>query len=152
MAQPRSQSKSESQSQLLKSKSLERMAAEDMRWRLRENQTTKHFGFGLVAAERGKVVLRMRVGKKHLQVHGVVHGGVLAALADTAGGLATYMAVPRGTRVATIEMKINYLEAVEGQRHRRSNRGAHWTPCGCSGLRYVGRRAPPGRQSPDDIF
>jgi uncharacterized protein (TIGR00369 family) len=49
-----------------------------------------------------------------LQVHGVVHGGVLAALADTAGGLATYMAVPRGTRVATIEMKINYLEAVEG--------------------------------------
>src|ERR1700723_2572713 len=114
MAQPRSQSKSQSQSQLLKSKSLERMAAEEMRWRLRENQTTKHFGFGLVAAERGKVVLRMRVGKKHLQVHGVVHGGILAALADTAGGLATYMACPRGTRVATIEMKINYLEAVEG--------------------------------------
>jgi uncharacterized protein (TIGR00369 family) len=104
----------QSQTQSLKSKSLERLAAEEMRWRLRENQTTKHFGFALAVAERGKVVLRMRVGKKHLQVHGVVHGGVLAALADTAGGLATYMAVPRGTRVATIEMKINYLEAVEG--------------------------------------
>jgi uncharacterized protein (TIGR00369 family) len=102
------------QSRSLKSKSIERLAAEEMRWRLRENQTTKHFGFWLVLAERGKVALRMRVGKKHLQVHGVVHGGVLAALADTAGGLATYMAVPRGTRVATIEMKINYLEAVEG--------------------------------------
>src|SRR5271154_1741513 len=112
MAQSRSQSQSESRA--LKSKSLERLAAEEMRWRLRENQTTKHFGFALVVAERGKVVLRMRVGKKHLQVHGVVHGGVLAALADTAGGLATYMAAPRGTRVATIEMKINYLEAVEG--------------------------------------
>jgi len=104
----------QSQSQSLKAKSAERLAAEEMRWRLRENQTTKHFGFALVLAERGKVVLRMLVGKKHLQVHGVVHGGVLAALADTAGGLATYMAVPRGTRVATIEMKINYLEAVEG--------------------------------------
>jgi uncharacterized protein (TIGR00369 family) len=104
----------QSQSQPLKSKSAERLAAEEMRWRLRENQTTRHFGFALVVAERGKVVLRMRVGKKHLQVHGVVHGGVLAAQADTAGGLATYMAVPRGTRVATIEMKINYLEAVEG--------------------------------------
>jgi uncharacterized protein (TIGR00369 family) len=102
------------QSRSLKCKSAERLAAEEMRWRLRENQTTKHFGFALVVAERGKVVLRMRVGKKHLQVHGVVHGGVLAALADTAGGLATYMTVPRGTRVATIEMKINYLEAVEG--------------------------------------
>jgi uncharacterized protein (TIGR00369 family) len=104
---------SQTQSQSLESKSLERLAAEEMRWRLRENQTTEHFGFALVVAERGKVVLRMRVSKKHLQVHGVVHGGVLAALADTAGGLATYMAVPRGTRVATIEMKINYLEAVE---------------------------------------
>jgi uncharacterized protein (TIGR00369 family) len=101
-------------SQSLDSNSAERLAAEEMRWRLRENQTTKHFGFALVWAERGKVVLRMRVAKKHLQVHGVVHGGVLAALADTAGGLATYMTVPRGTRVATIEMKINYLEAVEG--------------------------------------
>jgi uncharacterized protein (TIGR00369 family) len=108
------QSQSRTQSESLKSKSALRLATEEMRWRLRENQTTKHFGFALVVAERGKVVLRMRVGKKHLQVHGVVHGGVLAALADTAGGLATYMTVPRGTRVATIEMKINYLEAVEG--------------------------------------
>src|SRR6204780_4405425 len=101
------------QSPSLKSKSAVRLAAEEMRWRLRENQTTKHFGFALVVAERGKVVLRMRVARKHLQVHGVVHGGVLAALADTAGGLATYMTVPRGTRVATVEMKINFLEAVE---------------------------------------
>jgi uncharacterized protein (TIGR00369 family) len=103
----------QSRSRSVKSNSIERLAAEEMRWRLRENQTTKHFGFALVVAERGKVVLRMRVAMKHLQVHGVVHGGVLAALADTAGGLATYMTVPRGTRVATIEMKINYLEAVE---------------------------------------
>jgi uncharacterized protein (TIGR00369 family) len=56
----------------------------------------------------------MRVEERHKQVHGVVHGGVVAALADTAGGLASYMAYPRGTRVATIEMKINFLEAVEG--------------------------------------
>jgi uncharacterized protein (TIGR00369 family) len=84
-----------------------------MRSRLRESNTAKQFGFALVAAHRGKVILRMNVNESHLQVHGVVHGGVLAALADTAGGLATYMACPRGTRVATIEMKINYLEAVE---------------------------------------
>jgi uncharacterized protein (TIGR00369 family) len=58
------------------------------------------------------VVIKMRVQKKLLQAHGVVHGGVLASLADTAGGLASYMASPPGTRVATIEMKINYLEAI----------------------------------------
>ncbi|MGA7841730.1 MAG: PaaI family thioesterase [Candidatus Acidiferrales bacterium] len=108
------QSHSQAQLRSRKSQSLERLAAEEMRRRLRQNQITKHLGFALAVAERGKVVLRMRVNKKHLQVHGVVHGGVLAALADTAGGLATYMTVARGTRVATIEMKINYLEAVEG--------------------------------------
>ncbi len=108
------QSHSQAQLRSRKSQSLERLAAEEMRRRLRQNQITKHLGLALAVAERGKVELRMRVNKKHLQVHGVVHGGVLAALADTAGGLATYMTVARGTRVATIEMKINYLEAVEG--------------------------------------
>jgi uncharacterized protein (TIGR00369 family) len=98
----------------LPSKSAVKLAAEELRRRLRENKTANQFGFALILAEHGKVALRMRVNENHLQVHGVVHGGVLAALADTAGGLATYMACPPGTRVATIEMKINYLEAVEG--------------------------------------
>ena len=49
----------------------------------------------------------------HKQIHRVVHGGVLAMLADTAGGFAAFLAAPRGSRVATIEMKINFLEAVE---------------------------------------
>ena len=71
-------------------------------------------GFTLAHASRGRVRLRMKVDARHLQVHGVVHGGVLAALADTSGGLATYMACPLGTRVATVEMKINYLEGVPG--------------------------------------
>jgi uncharacterized protein (TIGR00369 family) len=102
MAQPR------------KLRSIEHLAVEELRRRLVENNTAKQFGFELVEAKPGKVVLRMNVSEHHLQVHGVVHGGVLAALADTAGGLASYMACPPGTRVATIEMKINYLEAVEG--------------------------------------
>jgi uncharacterized protein (TIGR00369 family) len=95
-------------------RSIELLAVEELRRRLAENNTAKQFGFELAEAKPGKVILRMKVNEHHLQVHGVVHGGVLAALADTAGGLASYMACPPGTRVATIEMKINYLEAVEG--------------------------------------
>lgn len=87
--------------------------ASELRTRLAASNTAKQFGFELKKAEPGRVVLRMQVDDRHLQVHKVVHGGVLAALADTAGGLATYMAYPRGVRVATIEMKINYLEAIE---------------------------------------
>lgn len=95
-------------------KTIEHLAADELRERLEKSNTAKQFGFVLDEAKPGQVVLRMRVDERHKQVHGVVHGGVIAALADTAGGLATYMACPRGTRVATIEMKINYLEAVEG--------------------------------------
>ena len=90
-----------------------RRAEQELARGLRRSNVAKIFGFELEAAEVGRVVLRMRVRRKHKQVHGVVHGGILAALADTAAGLATYMTVPRGTRVATVEMKINYLEPVE---------------------------------------
>jgi len=89
------------------------LAAQQLRLRLQHNSTAKQMGFELVKATRGRVQLRMKVDARHLQVHGVVHGGVLAALADTAGGLASYMSCPLGTRVATVEMKINYLEGVE---------------------------------------
>jgi len=95
-------------------KAIEHLAADELRERLEKSNTAKQFGFVLDEAKRGRATLRMHVDERHKQVHGVVHGGVIAALADTAGGLATYMSCPRGTRVATIEMKINYLEAVEG--------------------------------------
>jgi 1,4-dihydroxy-2-naphthoyl-CoA hydrolase len=93
-------------------RAIQHLAARELQQRLRSSHTAKQFGFVLAESEPGRVVLRMRVEQRHKQVHGVVHGGVLAALADTAGGLATYMACRRGTRVATVEMKINYLEAV----------------------------------------
>jgi len=89
------------------------VAAEQLRLRLQQNSTSRQMGFTLAKASRGRVRLQMKVDARHLQVHGVVHGGVLAALADTAGGLASYMSCPLGTRVATVEMKINYLEGVE---------------------------------------
>jgi uncharacterized protein (TIGR00369 family) len=87
--------------------------AEELRLRLRSTNTARQFGFDIAEAAFGRVVMTMRIGDQHRQLHGVVHGGVMAALVDTAGGLATYMALPRGTRAATIELKINYLEGVQ---------------------------------------
>src|SRR6202166_87967 len=81
--------------------------------RLRHSNPVNHFGFVLEKAERGRAVFRMTVLERHKQIHRVVHGGVLAMLADTAGGFAAFLAAPVGARVVTIEMKINFLEAVE---------------------------------------
>jgi uncharacterized protein (TIGR00369 family) len=92
---------------------LARLAESEFARRLRESNSGRLFGFQLEVAEPGRAVVLLRVRSKHRQVHGVVHGGILAALADTAAGVACYMLLPRGTRLATIEMKINYLEPVE---------------------------------------
>ena len=79
----------------------------------RFSNTARQFGFKLESAEPGRAILRMKVLPRHMQIHGVVHGGVLASLADTAGGLAVYLALPQGSRAATVEMKMNFLEPVE---------------------------------------
>jgi uncharacterized protein (TIGR00369 family) len=81
--------------------------------RLRHSHPVNHFGFRLVKAERGRAVFRMEVLDHHKQIHRVVHGGVVAMLADTAGGFASFLAAPKGSHVATIEMKINFLEPIE---------------------------------------
>jgi uncharacterized protein (TIGR00369 family) len=116
-------------------KPITRVAAAEIKEKLRSSNTARQFGFVLAEAEPGRVLLRMRVDKRHMQVHGVVHGGVLAALADTAGGLATYISLPHVKRVATIEMKINYLESVEGgtveAEARLIRRGRHLAVVDC---------------------
>jgi uncharacterized protein (TIGR00369 family) len=93
-------------------KNFERLAIREITRRLNESNTAKQFGFLFREVGPGRVVVGMRVAKRHLQVHGVVHGGILAALADTAGGMTVYLQLPPNSRVATVEMKINYLEAV----------------------------------------
>jgi 1,4-dihydroxy-2-naphthoyl-CoA hydrolase len=52
---------------------------------------------------------------------GVLHGGVLMALADSAGATCAFLNLPEGARTATIESKTNFLGAVrEGQVLARS--------------------------------
>lgn len=109
--------------------------ADVLRERLAGTNMAKQFGFAVTKAETGHVIIEMPVDERHKQTQGVVHGGVLAALADTAGGLATYMTCPPGKRVATIEMKINYLEAVSSGRVSAEARvvrlGAHIAVVDC---------------------
>lgn len=79
---------------------------------LRHSHAIRFLGFSLEAIDKGWAIMRLKAGTHHKQIHGVVHGGILAALADTVGAMASYTVVPHGTAIATIEMKINYLEPV----------------------------------------
>ena len=52
---------------------------------------------------------------------GVLHGGILMTLADTAGAVCAFLNLPPGTRTVTIESKTNFLGAVrEGETLARS--------------------------------
>ena len=89
---------------------------EAVRQRMKESGATALLGFTLEGVETGRAVFTMDVKPLHKQVHGVVHGGILASLADTCAAIAAYTTVPKGTEIATVELKINFLEPVPGGR------------------------------------
>jgi len=86
---------------------------DELAHRLRNSAPGQLFGYELDSIGDGKATMSLRVMDRHLQIHGVVHGGILASLADTAGAMAAYPLLPKGTRLATVEMTINYLEPVD---------------------------------------
>jgi uncharacterized protein (TIGR00369 family) len=94
----------------------EKRVTELVRARMRESKSTELLGFDVESVHDGRAVFLLEVKPIHKQIHGVVHGGILAALADTTAAIAAYTAVPRGVELATLELKINYLEPVPGGR------------------------------------
>ena len=55
---------------------------------------------------------RMPFRKELTQAYGVVHGGAIATLADTAVAFAMMTMIQPGERVTTVEFKINFLAPV----------------------------------------
>jgi acyl-CoA thioesterase len=70
----------------------------------------------LVVDERrpGHSRCSIRLAPKHMNPHGVAHGAVLYALADTGMGVALYPTLEPGELCATIEIKITYFKPVAG--------------------------------------
>jgi len=83
---------------------------------IREKFQTNHFpkslGIELDSIEHGSATLSLNVGKQHLQLAGVMHGGAIATLIDTAVAFAIVGASQLGARFTTIEMKVNYLRPI----------------------------------------
>jgi len=93
-----------------------------VRERLKESEAVARLDFHVERVEKGRAIFLLEVQPKHKQLHGVVHGGVLATLADTTAAIACYTVVSEGVEIATIEMKINFLEPVPGGTIRAEGR------------------------------
>jgi uncharacterized protein (TIGR00369 family) len=66
-------------------------------------------GIEPVAADPGNVSFRLDLGEFHLNPFGIVHGGVLAALLDTAMGCAVHSLLPAAVSYVTGEMNVRFL-------------------------------------------
>jgi uncharacterized protein (TIGR00369 family) len=65
-------------------------------------------GFELREVGLGRAVFAASPDEEHLNANGVIHGGIAAALLDSAMGCAVQTMLPAGTGMATIELKVNY--------------------------------------------
>jgi uncharacterized protein (TIGR00369 family) len=83
-----------------------------IRERFKRNNFIRFLGIELDSVERGRARLSLQVKDELLQLQGVLHGGAMAALIDTAVAIAISSDSKPEDRFTTVEMKINYLEPV----------------------------------------
>jgi uncharacterized protein (TIGR00369 family) len=80
------------------------------------NHFPKMIGLEIDDIEPGRARLSLEVVEKHRQLQGVMHGGAIATLVDTAVAFAIVGASEPHAKFTTIELKVNYLlPIVEGR-------------------------------------
>ena len=73
-----------------------------------------HLGLVLDEADASRVVIRLDWAPHLCTSGGVMHGGVLMSLADTAGALVTFLGLPEGKTTATITSTSHMFRPVSG--------------------------------------
>jgi len=68
-------------------------------------------GTQIVSATADEVVLTLAIGPHHLQPYGVVHGGVWAAISETAASVGA--SINSGSPVVGLENHTSFLRAIE---------------------------------------
>jgi len=94
---------------------------EGLRERLGEAAFYRWAGIELVDAGPGTAEVAFEAGPEHVNLQGLVHGGMIATLADTAMGLAVRTVLEPGRRHVTVQLGIEFLSP--GRRGRIVARG-----------------------------
>ena len=86
---------------------------QDLQDRLSASEFHTWAGMEVVEASAGQVTVAMDVLDRHVNLQGLVHGGMLAILADTACGLSIRSAMEAGRLHVTTDLDIHYLAPAE---------------------------------------
>jgi len=71
-----------------------------------------HLPFKLASIELDRAQIKLDVADCHLQPFGMVHGGVIATLIDTATFWAAFLRLPEEHGLVNIDLKLNYLRPI----------------------------------------
>ena len=82
-------------------------------------------GAEALAASADEVRLQVAWDPTRCTAGGVLHGGVLMALADTSGAWCAFLNLPKGASTSTIESKTNFLRGVRAGRVTAVSRPLH---------------------------
>ena len=72
-------------------------------------------GARLASVAPGRVEIDLPFRAELSQQHGFFHAGMIAAIADSAGGYAGFTLFPADAGVLTVEFKINLIAAADGE-------------------------------------
>lgn len=75
-----------------------------------------HLGAALGRVEPGVVEIALDFRPELSQQHGFFHAGIVATVADSAGGYAAYTLFPAEDGVLTVEFKVNLMAPADGDR------------------------------------
>ncbi len=92
----------------------------DIEQKIRERFETNHFprllGIEIDSIENGTARLSVEVTEKLLQLAGIMHGGAIATLIDTAVAMAIVSVSEPDSKFTTVELKVNYLRPLKEDR------------------------------------
>jgi uncharacterized protein (TIGR00369 family) len=91
------------------------LSAEELT-RLREDFTRVHYarllGLEFVGAERGAATFALEVREELTRMGGILHGGALASLVDTASAFAVLTVLEAGAQTVTVDLTLHFLRPV----------------------------------------
>ena len=98
---------------------------EDLKERVRSSPFHRWAGVDLVSVGGGRGELTMELQDHHFNPQGIVHGGIISAMADTAIGLALRSRLPAGMTHRTAQLNVHFLAKGEGDRLVGRGRAVH---------------------------
>lgn len=97
----------------------------DLRERVRRSPFHQWAGLELVDIADGVAEVAMDLRPHHFNPQGIVHGGIITAVADTSIGLALRSRLPAGFTHRTAQLNVHFLAKGEGNRLVGTGRALH---------------------------